>query len=483
VFEQIETILREQCGLVRNRPVIAGISGGPDSLCLLEVLRQAGYSVVVAHFNHRLRPESDEEAAMVGKTAGRMQIPSVIDGADVRAYAEQQGVSIEEAARTLRYRFLFNLARQHQAQAVAVGHTADDQVETVLMHFLRGSGMSGLKGMSHRSILEVFDPEIPLVRPLLDVWRKETLAFCDGHDLHPHFDASNESLDYQRNRIRHRLIPDLEGYNPKFRAAVLRMTQSLKLDHAFLNEMVEAAWKESAAEVDDKRVAFDLTRLSKSPVGLQRNLVRKAMLQLRPGLEVDFAALERASKMIPDLSGPSDVDLKGGLRLFREGGRIYVCATEADLPVDLWPQMPAGRTSLPVPVPGRVELSSGWILTCDRWQSPLPDGEQVKNNEDPFQVWVDADRMSAPPEVRVRRDGDLFAPLGMEGHSQKLSDFFVNEKLPERRRERWPLLCSGETILWVPGYRPAHAVRLTSSTRNALYFVLRNTREEPGGSS
>ena len=158
MLDNLESILRDQCGLTKDRPIIAGVSGGPDSLCLMSVLRQAGYRVIVAHFNHKLRADSDIDANIVEQTAGRLNIASVIESGDVHAYAEREKLSIEEAARILRYRFLMEQARYFKAQAVAVGHTADDQVETVLMHFLRGAGLAGLKGMTHRTIVHTFDP-------------------------------------------------------------------------------------------------------------------------------------------------------------------------------------------------------------------------------------------------------------------------------------------------------------------------------------
>src|ERR1051325_7990608 len=158
MLENIESILSEKCGLTPDRPIIAGVSGGPDSLCLMNVLRKAGYHVIVAHFNHKLRPDADADANIVEKTAARLNIASVIQSGDVRVFADTEKLSIEEAARLLRYRFLMDQARRFHAQAVAVGHTADDQVETVLMHFLRGAGLSGLKGMGHRTIIHMFDP-------------------------------------------------------------------------------------------------------------------------------------------------------------------------------------------------------------------------------------------------------------------------------------------------------------------------------------
>ncbi|MFN3492159.1 MAG: tRNA lysidine(34) synthetase TilS, partial [Anaerolineales bacterium] len=212
MIEFVEKILEKECGLAKDKTIIVGVSGGPDSLCLMEVLRQAGYQIIVAYFDHKLRPESQADGRMVEKTATRLMLRCVMDGADVQAHAEKNKLSVEEAARNLRYRFMFDLARKYKAQAVAVGHTADDQVETILMHFLRGSGMNGLKGMSYRSIIKSFDSEIPVIRPLLDVWREETVVYCAVNGLRPHYDSTNDSLNFQRNRIRHLLIPTLETY-------------------------------------------------------------------------------------------------------------------------------------------------------------------------------------------------------------------------------------------------------------------------------
>lgn len=480
MLENIETILLDECSLVKDRPIIAGVSGGPDSLCMMEVLRKAGYPVIVAYFDHQLRPDSGLDARMVEKTATRLMLPCVIDGADVRSYAEESKTSIEEAARNLRYRFMFDLARRHRAQAVAVGHTADDQVETVLMHFLRGSGLAGLKGMSYRSIIKVFDPDIPIVRPLLDLWREETVIYCAVNGLRPHYDSSNDSLNFQRNRIRHLLIPSLETYNPKFREAILRMSQSLKGDYAFVMETLENAWRETVIESDEEIVTFDADRLSQQSLGLQRNLVKHALQTLRPGIDITFSILGRAVNLVNSAARSSRVDLKAGLTMFRESNRIYICTSDAELPFNLWPQMPTGETSLKVTIPQQIVLAGGWKLTCERWHLPALAKEQAERNEDQFQAWLDADDLPEQLELRVRRQGDHFSPLGMDGHSQKLSDFFVNEKVPQRARENWPLLCAGDEIVWVPGYRPAHRHRLKDTTQSVIYFSMTRPLQKIG---
>ena len=475
--KNIEAILKDECSLVKDRPVIVGVSGGTDSLCLLETLRTAGYPVVVAHFDHQLRPESRLDARMVEKTAARLNLDCVIDGADVSGYSDENKMSIEEAARTLRYRFLFDLARRRNAQAVAVGHTADDQVETVLMHFLRGSGMSGLKGMSYRSILKMFDAEIPLVRPLLGLWREETAAFCVVNGLQPLYDSSNDSLNFQRNRIRHLLIPTLEGYNPKLREAILHMSESLKGDYAFAMETLEIVWKESVVTMDDDIITFDSDLLSKYSLGLQRNLVKQAMQTLSPGVDISFMVLERATNIINSSVSSAHADLKAGLRIFRESEFIYIYMLGAELPYSLWPQMTEG-TSLHISPAGQVALAGGWKMNCDLRTLPAGAMDQAERNEDQLQVWLDAENLPESFEVRTRRQGDHFTPLGMQGHSQKLSDIFINEKIPQRARAGWPLLCAGKEILWVPGYRPSHLYRLTESTQRIIYFSITRPPEK-----
>jgi tRNA(Ile)-lysidine synthase len=473
MLENIQSILSEQCGLRRDHPVIAGVSGGPDSLCLMSILRKAGYHVIVAHFNHKLRPDADTDANIVEQTAARLNLASVIESGDVRAFADAEKLSIEEAARILRYRFLMEQARRLKAQAVAVGHTADDQVETVLMHFIRGAGLAGLKGMNYRTIIRMFDPEIPVVRPLLAVWREETVVYCAANGFRPRHDPSNASLDFFRNRLRHLLIPTLESYNPRFREVLWRTSRSLAGDYEILSRVLDEEWKACVAEEQSDFIAFESSELTKRSVGLQRNLVRRAIERLHPeDQDVSFATLERAARFISGEDRRGRIDLSGGLHLLREGALIYIIAGNISLPVERWPQMPEEMSTIPIKIPGQVPLSGGWKLSCERWNIASLALEQARVNENPFQVWLDARGISDALELRVREEGDRFEPLGMAGHEVKISDFFINVKLPQRARDRWPLLCMGEKVVWVPGYRPAHSVRLTDITRQALYFSI-----------
>ncbi len=456
----VDAILRDACRLDPTRPIVAGVSGGADSLCLLGVLHEAGYPVVAAHFNHRLRPEADREQAAVEALARSLGLDFVAGAADVGAFAEAEGLSIEQAARTLRYRFLFAEARQRGAQAVAVGHTADDQVETVLMHFLRGSGLSGLKGMTWRALLPSFDPVIPLVRPLLGLRRADTEAYCRERHWQPVQDPSNADPAYLRNRLRHELLPALEAYNPRLRQALLRAASALQGDFELLDEIVAAAWERALRLCQPGFVALDRAALTGMSRPLRRNLFRRAAGLLRPGLgDLDFASLERAADLRP-------ADLTGGLRLFVEGGLIYLAACEADLPMADYPQVDGPRPLLEP----RTDLGGGWTLAIERMARDEVLSDDYSSS-DPWTAWLDAEALVGPLSVRPRRPGDRFQPLGM-GEPMKLQDFFVNAKLPRRARARWPLVCAGEQIVWAPGLRLAHPVRVTAGTRRLLKLRL-----------
>jgi tRNA(Ile)-lysidine synthase len=463
----LEAILRSQCALDPRRPVLVGVSGGPDSLCLLGGLHAAGYPVIVAHFNHKLRPEADEDAGFVADHARSLGLPCVTESADVAAYAAGQGLSIEEAARILRYRFLFAAARKNAAQAVAVGHTADDQVETVLMHFLRGAGLDGLKGMEYRSLLPAFDPEIPLVRPLLSLWREDTEGYCREHGLSPRLDASNADPAYFRNRLRLELIPILTRYNPQFKSALLRSAAALQGDHDLLRESVEAACRETCRESGEGWIAFDADRLAGLSPAMRRNLIRTAGETLRPeSSDFGFEALLRVADFAGQPAPGKQVDFACGLYLFAEPGRVVLAAYEADLRSAAWPQVDSaveiGAAAL--------DLGDGWTLAIERLDLDAP---RLELPGDTWSAWLDADALNGPLTVRAPRPGDRFQPLGMPDGSLKLSDFFINVKLPKRARAHWPLVCSGDRIVWVPGYRPAHAARGTEATRRVLKMSLK----------
>jgi tRNA(Ile)-lysidine synthase len=465
MLERIASALREHCSIVPPALLVVGVSGGPDSLCLMHGLHHLGFGLVVAHLDHALRPESAGEALGVKVAAAALGLDCVVERADVRGHARARGLSIEEAARKLRYRFLFGQARACRAGAVAVGHTADDQVETVLMHMIRGAGLDGLAGMSYRIVLPLMDPEIAIVRPLLGVWREDTIAYCESNALTPHFDRSNESPDFFRNRVRHELVPLLESMNPRAREALWRAAQSLAVDRGLVAARVAEAWDATVVRETREFVGFDASDLVLLSIPLQRRLIREAARRLAPETEIGYAALERGGRFVAEASSAPQ-ELGGGLVLAREADLIYVANGDKGLPFDAWPQLPEEVESLPVSVPDRVGLAHDWYFKLEGVES-LPSALEDCHQAG-FRACLDADALPARLELRRRRPGDRFEPLGLDGHTQKVSDFFVNVKMPVRARQRWPLLCSGTRVIWVPGYRAAETCKVHKNTRRVV---------------
>ena len=274
---RFKNILLTQCLLSTNNKVVVGVSGGPDSLCLLDLLARVKLPVLVAHYDHHLRPESGEDALRVRQAAARYGFPFFLGESDVAAYARQQKASIEEAARDCRYRFLFETAVNQQAEAVLVAHTADDQVETVLMHLLRGSGLAGLKGMTYRCVLETWNDRIPLLRPLLAYWREDILTYCQERGLQPVMDATNADITYFRNRLRHELIPYLSEYNPQFKRVLWRMALNLGGDFELVQDLTQHQAEALILAVESDAVVLKYTDLKLLNSGLQRNMLRMAI--------------------------------------------------------------------------------------------------------------------------------------------------------------------------------------------------------------
>lgn len=472
MLEQAQTVLQTKCGLTKDRTVLVGVSGGPDSLCLMDFLYRQGYRLVVAHFNHRLRADAEDEARQVQALSDRLGLPAVMGEGDVSKYAAAHSYSVEEGARILRYQFLFDTAQQVDAQAVSVGHTADDQVETVLMHLLRGAGLSGLRGMSYRMLPTTWSKTIPLVRPLLGTWRKEVLAYVEAQGLQPTFDPTNQDRTYYRNRLRNDLIPTLETYNPQVRERLWKMAQILRDDYAIVEEVVQAAWETCKVAVYEDAILLNLLALKSLPEGIQRHLLRRAIALLRPSLRnIDFESIERGLSMLASPGSFRQTDLVAGLLMVQEGERVWISSGEAALPAVEWPQLPPG-TSLSLSIPGQLRLPAGWELDAQPVDVRIAQ-EQARVNNDPFQAWIATDGLLTPLEVRSRLPGDRVKPLGLQGRSQKISDFMINNRLPQRARSGWPLVVSAGEVVWVPGYRLAHPFQLMPDSAGAIHLQLK----------
>ena len=223
-----------------QQKLVVAVSGGPDSVCLLHIMvrlqGELDIRLHVAHLNHQLRgTESEADAQYVSNLAQQLGIPASIEQRAVKSYQNQQRVSLEEAAREVRYAFLAQVAESIGASRVAVGHTIDDHIETILLHLIRGTGTRGLRGLLSSSQWQSTGDNLTVIRPLLPVSRDETASYCHHHQLMPRLDSSNLSLSQLRNRIRHQLLPQLKSYNPQVAEALLRTARIAADDLTFLD--------------------------------------------------------------------------------------------------------------------------------------------------------------------------------------------------------------------------------------------------------
>lgn len=472
MLEKVFIILQQQCKIDAKNLLLVGVSGGPDSLCLLHILHQAGYPLIALHVNHGLRPEAEAEAQVVEHFAANLGVIFILCKVDVKAYSHDHSVSIEEAARILRYQSLFGQAKTQKVRAVVVGHTADDQVETILMHLLRGSGLSGLQGMDYRSLPNPWSKRIPLLRPLLSTWRAEVQRYVNENSLNPVSDLSNLDVSFLRNRVRHELIPLLESYNPSIREALFRMGESLMDDYSVLQEIIDATWRSILVQHGKGFLKFRLAMFCDLPLSVQRNILRKAMAHHLPGLrDVGFECIERGIKMLAgDIPG-SQTDLISGLYLRKEGDYFWLITSKGDLHSREFPSILPGEV-LRLAIPSTLDINNGWQLNVEEILDPKVINEHNLADSDPFQAWMDIGGINLPLIARPRQPGDRIRSLGLNGHTTKISDLMINLKLPRRARSAWPLICAGDEVLWVPGYRLSQLVRITPDTARALHLTL-----------
>jgi tRNA(Ile)-lysidine synthase len=470
----------EKCGLTKGQPILLGVSGGADSLALMHGLDVLGYDVVVAHVDHGLRAESLQEADFVRLLAESRGLPFYSQRVDVQRVAETQAESIEEAARNVRYHFLFEQARRYQCQAVAVGHHADDQVETVLMHLMRGAALPGLTGMPYRRLMPLWDKKIPLVRPLLGIWRDEIDAYIEEIGQKPCDDRSNLDTTYHRNRIRHELIPVLKTHNPQIKTIIWRMADVLREEEQFLGEITEQTFDDCQQSRTDAHIILTLSKFNGLSKALRRRVLRHAIAQLCPDVrDVGFEVIERGVTFTQEAASGGEIDLVARLQLALVDDVLMINTRNVELP-DL------GQPSLlSVDEQGVLDLGHPLYLRFgQRIEASLLE-ERPKNLMaavkvlSPDEAWLDYDRLNLPLAVRTRQEGDRFKPLGMGGQSQSMQDFFVNHKVAEPFRSQWPLVISEDQIAWVVRIRPSEAFKIRNTTQRILRLRLIDTHEEP----
>jgi tRNA(Ile)-lysidine synthase len=442
------TIVRH--GMVkRGETVLVACSGGADSTALLHVLNELSASLslrlAVAHFDHGLRAASGRDARFVHELAAGLGLPFYLEKRDVRDAARRSRLNLEEAGRFLRYDFLRRTAAEIGAAKIATGHSLDDQAETVLMRLLRGSGPRGLGG-----IAPVVDDTV--IRPLIEVRRKEIEAFLRAGKIAHREDETNRDRTYLRNDVRHRLIPYLErNFEPAVVEKLGRTAEVLAGEDRALDAHVRRILP-GLVTGEGLEARLNADALILLPAGLSRRCVR-AFIEIQKGnlLRVSFDDIEN----VRNLAEGKIAVLPGGIRMIREGfwiGRKTALSMRKRA-VKRFQYRWDGDVPLKVAETGTVFsarlVPKGFVL-----EPPFDDNRRV---------WLDADRLVFPLVVRSRRDGDRYRPLGAPGR-QKVNELFRARGVPPAGRGRRTVFESEGEIVWVEGLPVADPFKIGPTT-------------------
>jgi len=470
--------------LPAGAPVVVAVSGGADSLCLLHLLhrlsgpgkRYPELRLRAAHLNHKLRGEASlQDAAAVAEIVASWGLPVTRGEVDVPALALEERRSLEDAARTARYRFLREVA---QGQPIAIAHHQDDQVETLILHWIRGGGLASMIGLQPR--------QQDIIRPLLCATHAETLAYCEQHGLIPVEDASNNDTRFYRNRIRHDLLPLLETMNASFRTTLLRNAEVMRIDAEWIDAQVEQAWSTVVLSEQATTLVLSIPHIHALSLSIQRHLLRRVTsilsagqspLELRHYLLIE-QLMQREStthEVTLDLPGALIVQRDNDKLLFQRQDRIKTHTTllhGIDEPVLL-------------SVPGNVLLQgTPWLAHAELLPEKIVDEVRVYvQRQDWQQVWrllpatthtvyLDATYVGSSLHIRTRHPGDILRPLGMM-HEKKVQDILIDKHIPREQRDILPIFFNADGLpVWLGGVCVDNRARLTENTRQIVCLKL-----------
>ena len=472
VLDVVEETIADHRMLQQKDSVLVCVSGGPDSVVLLHVLvalaQKFSLCLGVAHFNHGLRGvDSDRDAEFVGSFSEQLDLPCYMDKMDVLAYQKDKKLSLEAAGRQLRYSFFHRIADENNFSKIATGHHKEDNAELILMDIFRGSGPKGLSG-----IPPIRDGRI--IRPIINLSRSEIDGLLAEKGLPAKSDRTNTDIRHMRNRIRHRLLPELKSsYNPKIIETLNRLARIVRSEEEWIEGIVDPVFNRAVLEKsNDHRIWLSVTILGSQHAAMNRRIIRKAIAGVKGDLKrISLVHIEMVMDLLKAGVAVGSLDLPDRIRVSFKKGRILFSKESAPLrsikgirqkhrdrkrPAFEHHLHSPGTVSVPE-VNGRLSFSAvcpPGIPEC------FPPGQRT--------VFFDMDSVNFPLTVRNVRPGDRFVPLGMSG-SQKINTYFINRKIPRSEREKYPVVLDRDgRIIWVAGQRIDESFRVLSSTRAVL---------------
>lgn len=442
--------------------IIVGVSGGPDSMCLLHILNTLRNTyfidIVAAHLNHGLRgKDADEDEEYVKKFCEKNNIEFYSKRVNIDELSNTWGISSEMAGREARYSFFQELFRKLDANKIAIAHNANDQCETILMRIIRGTGLEGLEG-----IKPVRDGIY--IRPLIKITRDEIEDYCDKNNINPRIDKTNLENIYSRNKVRLELIPYIkENFNSHIIEVVNRLGENIKVDNDFMEKKSKEFFGKYCIVAPNK-VKIKSEAFNEHKALLSR-MIRKAFEVVKGNL----VNLERVHvEYVISLQGGNtgkEIELPGGIRALNNYGEIILRKEDKNqikrdlgiYQIDLNEKNKIGKFNIETSI-----LDKKFV-------------EKVKENS--LEQYFDYQKINGNISLRYRKEGDKFQPLGMKG-TKKLKDIFIDLKIPKELRDDIPIICIGEEIAWIVGYRISDKFKVDKSTNKILKIKLESEEEK-----
>jgi tRNA(Ile)-lysidine synthase len=448
--------------------ILLAISGGADSTALLHAmcaLKADGVldgKLICAHINHQLRgTEAEADEDFVITQARNLKLAMTTNKVDVRGFARRNKLSIETAARKLRLESLLDIAKANNCNRIATAHQKDDNAETVLQRLVRGTGFRGLGGIWP---MRVFAGGIQFVRPLLSVTRAEIIEYLKKRNLKWRIDKTNENCKYRRNYIRHRLIPVLQQQcSDSIVEQLSKLAQSARKFHSMVCNSAEKIWP-ALAEFGDDSLKLDLKIFQLEPEPVKVELVRRSLTRLGSGEgDLTHRHYEKILQLAEQNVSNSKITLPNQFVVCREYGNLVFERTEKT-------SRPESGKGIKVEVPGRTKLDR-YLIEATVLEADERDVEKFKAEKSKSVEWFDLDKVQPPVEVRFRKTGDRFVPLGLE-REKKLGKFLTAAKVPLRIREKLLVVADSQRIIWVWPIRTSEQAKVTAKTRKILQLQI-----------
>ena len=438
---KVERFLEQRGFALEGKRILVGVSGGADSLALLNYLlnkqQEHSFTLVVGHVDHMFRgQESVEDAKFVEHYCETRKIPFKMKTINVPQYMEKTGKSPEVAARECRYQFFAGVMREDNLSHLALGHHGDDQIETILMRLTRGSSGNARAGIPFTRTFE----NGSIIRPFLCLNRNEIEQYCVEHGLHPRHDSSNDSDDYLRNRFRKYVVPFLKQENANVHEHFMRFSEELQLDEEYLQELTKEKMNIVMKDKKREKVTIDIDAFLAIPLPLQRRGIQLILNYLYCERPASLSAIhiDAFFSLIERINPSGRLDFPEGLQVIRSYRLCHF----------LFPTKEHKGYRFSLAEPGECSLSNGDIITIQRIDIPV---ETNRNT-----VLFNSKDIEFPIIIRTKEQGDRMSLKGMKG-TKKLKSIFIDQKIPINRREAWPVVTDGKNrILWLPGLKKCY---------------------------